>query len=59
VAPMVLADEVDFDFLMQVNVYGVFRVTAFPRMILKSKDRIINISSMRPQHNPFFRKLMQ
>ena len=47
VAPMTIADEGDLDFLFQVNVYGVFRVTqAFAPMILESKGRIINISSI-------------
>ena len=47
VAPMIIADEADLDFLFQVNVYGVFRVTkAFAPMILESKGRIINISSI-------------
>jgi len=47
VAPMIEADESDFDFLFNVNVYGVFRVTkAFAPMILESKGRIVNISSI-------------
>lgn len=47
VAPMIVADVADLDFLFQVNVYGVFRVTkAFAPMILESKGRIINISSI-------------
>lgn len=47
VAPMIMADESDLDFLFQVNVYGVFRVTkAFAPMIMESKGRIINISSI-------------
>ena len=47
VAPMIEADESDFDFLFDVNVYGVFRVTkAFAPMVLESKGRIVNISSI-------------
>ena len=47
VAPLIEASESDFDFLYQVNVYGVFRVTkAFAPMILESKGRIVNISSI-------------
>lgn len=37
----------DFDFIMQVNVYGPFRVTkAFAPLIIESKGRITNISSI-------------
>ena len=37
----------EFDLLMQVNVYGVFRVTkAFTPLILESKGRITTISSL-------------
>lgn len=47
VAPLIEADESDFDFLFDVNVFGVFRVTkAFAPMILESKGRIVNISSI-------------
>lgn len=47
VAPMIVADVSDLDFLFQVNVYGVFRVTkAFAPLIIESKGRIINISSI-------------
>jgi NAD(P)-dependent dehydrogenase (short-subunit alcohol dehydrogenase family) len=47
VAPMIEAKETDFDFLFDVNVYGVFRVTkAFAPMILESEGRIVNISSI-------------
>lgn len=47
VAPLIEADETDFDFLFDVNVFGVFRVTkAFAPMILASEGRIINISSI-------------
>lgn len=47
VAPMIEADIDDLEFLFDVNVFGVFRVTkAFAPMILESKGRIINISSI-------------
>ena len=47
VAPMIEAKETDLDFLFNVNVYGVFRVTqAFAPMIIASKGRIVNISSI-------------
>lgn len=47
VAPMIEADIDDLEFVFDVNVYGVFRVTkAFAPMILESKGRIINISSI-------------
>jgi reactive intermediate/imine deaminase len=37
----------DFDFVMQVNVYGPYRVTrAFAPLIIASKGRITNISSI-------------
>lgn len=47
VAPLIEARESDLDFLFDVNVYGVFRVTqAFAPMIIESKGRIVNISSI-------------
>jgi NAD(P)-dependent dehydrogenase (short-subunit alcohol dehydrogenase family) len=47
VAPLIVAKESDFDFLFNVNVYGVFRVTkAFAPLIIESKGRIVNISSI-------------
>lgn len=47
VAPMIEAQESDFEFLFDVNVFGVFRVTkAFAPMIIESKGRIVNISSI-------------
>lgn len=47
VAPMIEARDSDFEFLFNVNVYGVFRVTkAFAPMIMESKGRIVNISSI-------------
>jgi NAD(P)-dependent dehydrogenase (short-subunit alcohol dehydrogenase family) len=47
VAPLIEAKESDFQFLLDVNVFGVFRVTqAFAPMIIESKGRIVNISSI-------------
>ncbi len=47
ISPLIEAKEEDLKFLFDVNVYGVFRVTkAFAPMILESKGRIINISSI-------------
>jgi NAD(P)-dependent dehydrogenase (short-subunit alcohol dehydrogenase family) len=47
VDPVLSTSEADFDFQMQVNVYGVFRVTkAFAPLVIASKGRIINISSI-------------
>jgi len=44
---MIDADESDFDFLFDVNVYGVFRVTkAFAPMVLESRGCIVNIGSI-------------
>ena len=45
--PLIEAEESDLEFLFDVNVYGVFRVTkAFAPMIIESKGRIVNISSI-------------
>jgi len=45
--PLIEADESDLQFLFDVNVYGVFRVTkAFAPMIIESQGRIVNISSI-------------
>ena len=47
VDPVLNTSEEDFDFQMQVNVYGVFRVTkAFAPLVIASKGRIVNISSI-------------
>ena len=47
VDPVLSTSEGDFDFQMQVNVYGVFRVTkAFAPLVIASKGRIVNISSI-------------
>ncbi|MCH9695645.1 MAG: SDR family oxidoreductase [Gammaproteobacteria bacterium] len=45
--PLIEANESDLDFLFDVNVYGVFRVTkAFAPLVIESKGRIVNISSI-------------
>lgn len=45
--PLIEANESDLDFLFDVNVYGVFRVSkAFAPMIIESRGRIVNISSI-------------
>ncbi len=47
IEPLIEADESQLEFLFDVNVYGVFRVTkAFAPMIIESKGRIVNISSI-------------
>jgi NAD(P)-dependent dehydrogenase (short-subunit alcohol dehydrogenase family) len=46
-APMIEAEESDLHFLFDVNIYGVFRVTkAFAPLVIESKGRIVNISSI-------------
>jgi NAD(P)-dependent dehydrogenase (short-subunit alcohol dehydrogenase family) len=45
--PLVEIDESELDFLFDVNVYGPYRVTrAFAPMIIESKGRIVNVSSI-------------
>jgi NAD(P)-dependent dehydrogenase (short-subunit alcohol dehydrogenase family) len=47
VAPMIVADISDLEFLFDVNVFGVFRVTkAFAPLVIESQGRIVNISSI-------------
>ena len=47
VAPLIEADISEIQFLFDVNVYGVFRVTkAFAPLIIESQGRIVNISSI-------------
>ena len=47
IAPLVEVDEEDFDFQMNVNVYGPYRVTkAFAPLIIESKGRITTTSSI-------------
>lgn len=45
--PLIEADESTLEFVLNVNVYGVFRVTkAFAPLIIESQGRVINISSI-------------
>jgi NAD(P)-dependent dehydrogenase (short-subunit alcohol dehydrogenase family) len=47
VAPLIEADVSELEFLFDVNVYGIFRVTkTFAPLIIESKGRIVNISSI-------------
>jgi len=47
VGPLIEMEEQDFDFQMNVNVYGVYRVTrAFAPLIIESKGRISTIGSI-------------
>ena len=47
VAPLVEVDEKDMDFIVQVNLYGPYRVTkAFAPLLFESKGRVVNISSL-------------
>ena len=47
VAPLIEADVSELEFLFDVNVYGVFRITkAFSPLVIKSQGRIVNISSI-------------
>ncbi len=47
VAPLIEAQQSELEFLFDVNVYGVFRVTkAFAPLIIESQGRIVNISSI-------------
>jgi NAD(P)-dependent dehydrogenase (short-subunit alcohol dehydrogenase family) len=47
ISPLTEIDEDDFDFQMDVNVYGPYRITrAFAPMIIESKGRITTISSI-------------
>jgi NAD(P)-dependent dehydrogenase (short-subunit alcohol dehydrogenase family)/uncharacterized cupin superfamily protein len=47
VAPLIEADISELEFLFDVNVYGVFRVTkAFAPLVIESQGRIVNISSI-------------
>ncbi len=46
-SPLIETSEKDFDFQMQVNLYGPYRVTkAFAPLIIESKGRISTISSI-------------
>jgi len=47
IAPMIEAEEKDLDFIFNVNMYGPYRITkAFAPMLLESKGRVVNISSL-------------
>jgi NAD(P)-dependent dehydrogenase (short-subunit alcohol dehydrogenase family) len=47
IAPLIEIDEEDFDFQMDVNVYGPYRVTrAFAPLLIESKGRISTVSSI-------------
>ena len=47
VGPLIEFSDDDFDFLFDVNVRGVFKVTkAFAPLVIESKGRIVNISSV-------------
>lgn len=47
IGPMIEQPEADIQFLFDVNVFGVFRTTqAFAPMVIESKGRIVNISSI-------------
>jgi NAD(P)-dependent dehydrogenase (short-subunit alcohol dehydrogenase family) len=44
---MIEVEEKDLDFIFQVNMYGPYRITkAFAPMLLESKGRVVNISSL-------------
>jgi NAD(P)-dependent dehydrogenase (short-subunit alcohol dehydrogenase family) len=46
-APLTEAKQADLEFIFEVNVFGVFRITqAFAPMIIESKGRIVNVSSI-------------
>lgn len=45
--PLIEIDEDDFDFQMEVNLYGPYRITkAFSPLIIASRGRITNVSSV-------------
>ncbi len=45
--PVLSTTAEDFDFQMQANVYGVFRVTkAFAPLVIEARGRILNVSSI-------------
>lgn len=47
VDPVLSTSDEDFDFQMQANVYGVFRVTkAFAPLVIAARGRILNVSSI-------------
>ena len=47
VSPLIELEDKDFDFIFDVNIKGIQRVTkAFAPMIIESKGRVVNISSL-------------
>jgi NAD(P)-dependent dehydrogenase (short-subunit alcohol dehydrogenase family) len=45
--PLIEIEESELDFLFDVNIYGPYRITkAFAPMLLESKGRVVNISSI-------------
>ena len=47
VGPLIEIEEAELDFLFDVNIYGPYRITkSFAPMIIESKGRIVNISSI-------------
>jgi NAD(P)-dependent dehydrogenase (short-subunit alcohol dehydrogenase family) len=46
-APMIELEEEDLDFILDVNVYGPYRITrAFAPMLIASRGRVVNIGSI-------------
>lgn len=46
-SPLIELDEEDLDFVLDVNVYGPYRMTkAFAPMLIESKGRVVNIGSI-------------
>jgi NAD(P)-dependent dehydrogenase (short-subunit alcohol dehydrogenase family) len=46
-APLIELDETDLDFILDVNVYGPYRVTrAFAPLLIASKGRVVNVGSI-------------
>ena len=46
-APLIELEEIDLDFIFDVNVYGPYRITkAFAPLLIESKGRVINIGSI-------------
>ena len=46
-APLIELEENDLDFILDVNVYGPYRITrAFAPLLIKSRGRVINIGSI-------------
>lgn len=46
-APLIELDEKDLDFILDVNVYGPYRITkAFAPLLIEAKGRVVNIGSI-------------